>query len=374
MVASVGRAKSSGPYVRDKLVVFSRQKTIYKVFQEFNVRAELNINDFIRERKKDWESLAGISGKRQGKNPNLTRDEVWQLARLYFTSISDLSVLRSSEFGRDPDNPVLNYLNDLVIRVHGIIYRKPEIEWVSIKDFFATEFPATFQKNVRYFLISTGIFVLLGVAGFFISVAQPGFIELLVPPHIINKVEHGQVWFNDLFAIAPAASSMLMTHNISVTFLIIASGMTFGLVTVYLLALNGLLIGTIGALCWRHDLSMELWSFVLPHGSMELTAIFLGGAAGLILGHALIDPGPYRRGEYLAVRGREAGKLALGCVPLLVFAGITEAFISPSPLPAWTKLVLASIFFSLVMGYFFKPLKAKEQSDESGSHEVQVRE
>jgi uncharacterized membrane protein SpoIIM required for sporulation len=102
---------------------------------------------------------------------------------------------------------------------------------------------------------------------------------------------------------------------------------------------------------------------VLPHGSLELTAIFIGGAAGLILGHALIDPGPYRRGEYLAIRGREAGKLAMLCVPLLVFAGITEAFISPSPLPAWTKLVIAAIFFSVLMGYLFKPVKAPAQPD-----------
>ena len=76
------------------------------------------------------------------------------------------------------------------------------------------------------------------------------------------------MWFNDVYTMAPMASSSLMTHNISVTFLIFASGITFGVGTLYLLALNGLLIGTIAALCINHNLALEFWSFLLPHGSL----------------------------------------------------------------------------------------------------------
>ena len=112
-----------------------------------------------------------------------------------------------------------------------------------------------------------------------------------------------------------------------------------------------MLIGAVAALCFKHNLSMEFWSFVLPHGSLELSAIIIAGGAGLILGHALLDPGPYKRWEVLSVRGREAGKLAFGCVPLLVFAGIIEAFLSPSPLPSWAKFAFSAASFTALLGY-----------------------
>jgi len=86
---------------------------------------------------------------------------------------------------------------------------------------------------------------------------------------------------------------------------------------------------------------------------LELSAIFLGGAAALIMGHALLDPGQYRRSEYLSVRGKEAGMLALGCVPMLAMAGVLEAFFSPSPLPEWFKLVFAATSFSSLLFYLF---------------------
>ncbi len=82
-------------------------------------------------------------------------------------------------------------------------------------------------------------------------------------------------------------------------------------------------------------------------------AVFIAGGAGLILGHALIDPGPYRRTEILSLRSRHAVRLALGCVPLLVVAGVTEAFFSPSPVPSELKIVFAGAMFAALLGFLF---------------------
>ncbi len=324
----------------------------------------MNINEFIEERKGEWEKLDKIAEKlRPGARPNLSREELWELGRLYAAAASDLSLLRSSEFGRNEDNDVGRYLNSLVIRVHGMIYRKPPFKWHSVLDFLVSGFPQVFRRNLSYVIVATGIFVVFGLTGFFLGLAKPGFIELVVPEHIIETVEKGQVWFKDLYALAPAESSHLMTHNISVTFFMAAAGITFGIGSVYLLSLNGLLIGAVAALCFKHGLSLEFWSFVLPHGSLELTAIFLAGASGLIFGHAMLDPGPYKRSEYLSVRGTEAGKLALGCVPLLILAALTEAFFSPSPLPAWFKLVFAGVMFSSLMAFLLVSGSALHQDE-----------
>jgi uncharacterized membrane protein SpoIIM required for sporulation len=313
----------------------------------------VNINEFIEERKDEWDKLERVSAKMRtlGSSHALDRDELWELGRLYTAAISDLALIRSSELASDPNNEVIAYLNGLVIRVHEMIYRKPPFHWSSIWQFITRGFPSALRKSYGYVLVSTAIFILFGAAGFFVGLSEPGFLELLVPDSIISKVESGEVWFDDLFAAAPLASGFLMTHNISVTFLVVAAGLTFGVGTVYLLALNGLLIGSVAAVCLKHGLSAKFWSFVLPHGSLEITAILIAGGAGLILGHALIDPGPYRRGDYLSVRGRLAARLAMGCVPLLVLAGIIEAFFSPSPLPAWTKFIMAGLLFGSLMAF-----------------------
>ncbi len=333
--------------------------------------ADLNINEFIGERKGEWERLEAIAGKfRPGRSGELSRDELWELAGLYNGAVSDLAVLKSSELAVDTESHVIAYLNDLVIRVHGIIYRKPPFRWSSLASFFTATFPRTFVRMLPYIMVSAGLFISLGVVGFLLGLAEPNFISLVVPPHIIKTVERGQVWFKDLHTVAPMASSGLMTHNISVTFLMVAAGITFGIGTVYLLALNGLLIGTVAALCFKHDLSIEFWSFVLPHGSLELTALFIAGGAGLVLGHALIDPGRYRRSEYLAEQSRYVGILALGCVPLLVLAGLIEAFFSPSGLPPWLKFSFACVSFSSFMAYVLLCGRGTDHGEDASDSEA----
>ena len=334
----------------------------------------MNINEFILERKEEWDQLEAISAKfRPGFAVGLSREDLWKLGRLYTGAVADLAVLRSSKLAGDQDDQVVAYLNALVIRVHGMIYRKAPFRWSSIWRFLSTGFPVTFRRTAVYTALSTGVFLFFGVVGFVLGLGEPGFIELLVPQRIISQVEQGQVWFKGLYTVAPQASTLIMTNNISVTFLTFAAGITFGLGTLYLLALNGLLLGTVAVLCFKYGLSEEFWSFVLPHGSLELTAIFIAGGAGLILGNALVDPGPYRRSEKLSVASKRAVKLALGCVPVLLLAGLIEAFFSPSPLPSWLKFLFAAVSFTSLMVYFVVSGRGLPgETDDYGYQEILV--
>ena len=312
----------------------------------------MNINEFISERKDEWERLESLTKKlRPGSLQKLSRQELWDLGRLYFAAVSDLSVLKSSELAVDSDNEIINYLNSQVASIHGLIYRKPRLTWAAVTDFLISGFPRAFRAEAVYVATAAAVLISAGLTGLLLGLMEPAFIELLAPESIIAKVENGKVWFNDLYTMAPMASSSLMTHNISVTFLIFASGITFGVGTLYLLALNGLLIGTIAALCINHNLALEFWSFLLPHGSLELTAVVIAGGAGLVIGHALIDPGPYPRSEVLALRSKQAAKLVAGCIPLLAMAGLIEAFFSPSPLPAILKIVFSIALFLALLGF-----------------------
>jgi uncharacterized membrane protein SpoIIM required for sporulation len=312
----------------------------------------MNIDEFISERKEEWERLESITKKlRPGSLQKLSRQDLWDLGRLYFAAVSDLSVLKSSELALGADNEIISYLNNQVASIHGLIYRTPRLTWATLIDFFISSFPRAFRAAGLYIATAAAVLIMAGLMGLLLGLKEPAFIELLVPENIIATVEKGKVWFKDLYTVAPMASSSLISHNISVTFLIFASGITFGVGTLYLLALNGLLIGTIAALCINHNLALEFWSFLLPHGSLELMSIFIAGGAGLVIGHALIDPGPYRRSEILALRSKQAAKLIAGCIPLLVMAGLIEAFVSPSPLPAALKIIFSMALFLALLGF-----------------------
>jgi uncharacterized membrane protein SpoIIM required for sporulation len=312
----------------------------------------MNINEFISERKEEWERLESITKKlRPGSLQKLSRSDLWDLGRLYFAAVSDLSVLKSSEFALDTHNEIINYLNHQVASVHGLIYRKPRLTWAAVIDFFLKGFPRAFRAEALYIATAAAVLITACLTGLLLGLKEPAFIELLVPEHMIATVEKGKVWFKDVYTVAPVVSSRLMTHNIFVTFLVFASGVTFGVGTFYLLALNGLLIGTVAALCINHNLALEFWSFVLPHGSLELTAVFIAGGAGLVIGHALMDPGPYRRSEVLALRSKQAARLIAGCIPLLAMAGLIEAFFSPSPLPALLKIIFSIVLFLALLGF-----------------------
>lgn len=282
-----------------------------------------------------------------------------ELARLYREATSDLARLQS--FRKEASHPgdLEIYLNQLVGRAYSRIYRTPPPSWTSLWEFLRFTFPETLLKTAPWILTAFGIFLLGSIYGFVVTLTDDSFIPLIVSPHLIQQVEEGKVWFDSILAVRPLASSMIMTNNISVCFLSFALGMTFGLGTIYIMALNGVMLGAIAGLCHIHGLDVPFWSFVLPHGVIELTAIFISGGAGLLLGTALLAPGDLPRKEALIQRGRQAGIIVLGCVPLLILAGIIEGFFSPAPLPAALKFILAGLLLLLLFSYLLYPLLIK---------------
>src|SRR5699024_2311035 len=109
-----------------------------------------------------------------------------------------------------------------------------------------------------------------------------------------------------------------------------AGGITFGLLTVYVLIYNGLLIGALAAVFWNDGKSYVFWAFILPHGVIELIAIFVAGGAGLLMGYILFVPGPYSRVSHLKTEAKRSVLLMLGTVPIFIIAGIIEGFITPA--------------------------------------------
>jgi uncharacterized membrane protein SpoIIM required for sporulation len=309
------------------------------------------VDDWIQSRRADWHRLTALLDRvRAGNLRALSEAELAELGDLYRRVTSDLAVAR-----RDyPRHQVATYLNQLVGQAHAVVYRGEPLELRRVWRYYRTGFPRLYRQTACYTLVAMLLFLLPGLIALAITATHPAAAYTLLPTDmhdIIALVEDGEMWTDIPHQARSMASSFIMTNNIQVAFLAFAGGVLAGLLTIYILVFNGLLIGTIAGLCHAHGLSLALWSFVLPHGVIELSVIFIAGGAGLMLGRALVSPGLLSRQDALSAAARRAVRLIFGCVPLLVVAGTIEGFVSPSALPAWAKLAIGAATGLLLYGY-----------------------
>ena len=311
-------------------------------------------NQWLAKRRPYWDRLAALLGQAGsgGGVRRLNRDELRETALLYRQAASDLSTLRQDSTAR----AYAEHVNQLLARAHHIIYSSRGTSLMKVVRFLRDDYPAIFQRLIRYVIIS--LIILLGGAtlGSVLTLARPQFMRHMLGPAMVETIERHEMWTHSIVGIEPVASSAIMTNNLSVCFMAFAGGITFGLLTVYSMFFNGLLLGVIGVACQQHGMSLDLWSFVAPHGSLELPSIILSGAAGLRLAHGVLFPGLYRRRDSVARAGVEASRLVAGIIPLLVIAGTLEGFFSPSNAPVWLKFTVGGLLFTLLVTWLFRPL------------------
>src|SRR5260221_10448173 len=262
------------------------------------------IDRFINERKTVWQRLEELLPRLdQMTLRRLHREEVRELGRIYRRTASDLAIARAES--RDPR--LINYLNSLVIRAHGRIYRADAQGGRRIRDFFARDFPRSFRRTWRYTVTAFGVFVLFTAIAFFGTRHDPDFSEFAgISPFFREVViNHRTHWWEDLNEASQIGSSQIFTNNIRVTFYAFALGAIFGLGTLYAIAFNGAMVGAILALTYRAGFGNELATFMVGHGVIELSCIFICGGAGLLIGTALLMPGDLSRGDAFKARGIE---------------------------------------------------------------------
>lgn len=283
----------------------------------------------------------------------LSRAELEELALLYRQVAADLSVLRRDATARS----YTDHVNELLTRAHHIIYSGRKTSARSLFRFLRDDYPAIFQRQLPFVLASLLISVAWGLLGAALTSARPDFMRHFVGPAMIATMERHEMWTKSVVSMAPTASSYIMTNNLSVSFATFAGGIAFGLGTFFYLYVNGMMLGVIGAACHQYAMSLALWSFVAPHGSLELPSILIAGGAGLRLGYSMLFPGSLRWRESVAQGGMEATRLVSGIIPLLVLAGLLEGFFSPSHAPVWLKFTVGGLLFSLLLLWLFRPVK-----------------
>lgn len=292
---------------------------------------------FIEQRKNNWKRLEELLAKTEGVAglKGLPRAEVRELGELYRRAATDLAIARAET----RDQKLISYLNSLVIRAHGMVYRA-EGQGVSlIWKFVTREFPRLFRETAVFTIIAFSVFFVCAAAAFALSYSDQSFIDAMGLNEIQIMAQSGSRWWLNLNQANQVGSSQILTNNIQVAFTAFAFGALLGIGTVYVLATNGLSVGGVLGTCFRTDpaFGWDLSAFMVGHGVVELSCIFIAGGAGLMIGYAIINPGELSRMDALKKTGIKAVKLAVGCAMLLVGAGIIEGFLSPSNLPDYVK-------------------------------------
>jgi len=310
----------------------------------------MQANQLYLSRQADWQQLTQLLDRSRGGLNKLTPDEVETLGRLYRAATSDLA-LAQRDF---PTDRVTTYLNQLVARTHAVIYRSEPLAANRLKRYVTTTFPRTFRAALPFVAIAALFFILPALAAGLWTNANPEAARWMLPAQVqrlIPMIEQQQLWTEIPIAKRPYASAFIMKNNIQVSILAFGSGILAGVVTAWLMIFNGLLLGGLTGLTAHHDVGFELWTFVIGHGVVELSVIFIAGGSGLLLGWSLLQPGLLRRRDALMLAAQQAVRLIVGCVPLLIIAGLIEGFISPAEFIPWpikwgVGLVSGAILYS----------------------------
>ena len=290
---------------------------------------------YVERKKQGWARLSEVLDRagRRGVRA-LAREELADLGARYRALVSDLAYARTQGASEE----LVTYLNELAGRAHGVVFAAPVPRLRGIVRFIAREFPALVRSSSVFSLAAAAVFFLgWAIAAYLIGSGSDVGRRIL--PEGLGGVPGGPIAAPD-----PAAmSSYIMTNNIKVAILAFAGGITGGLVSAGVLFWNGLMIGLVAAIAAPRVGQVKFWSLILPHGVIELTAIFIAGGAGLMIGAAIIAPGNLRRADAVRLAAQKAVRLFAGTVALLFAAGIIEGFITPSVISEWSKLVFAGV-------------------------------
>jgi uncharacterized membrane protein SpoIIM required for sporulation len=309
---------------------------------------------FVAAAKPRWDRLESLLERidRHGLG-SLNADGVDALALDYRAVTSDLAMAR----GRGYDGAVVGYLNRLGARAHAYVYLGTSGSGLSaVRRFVAVTFPREVRRSWAAIGACALLTVVCATIAYTAVIAEPANAYALLPaaeiPSIHSALHDSNFGFDRAFA--PLVSSEVITNNIRVAAIAFAGGMTGGLLTLWIVLQNGLMLGGLGALFAHAGFGLDFWATIAPHGVIELSAIQIAGGGGLLLAAALVAPGRIRRVDALVRNGQRAGTLILGTAALLVVAGTIEGFVSPQRLSPAVRIeigALTAIALGIYLGF-----------------------
>jgi len=253
---------------------------------------------------------------------------------------------------------LVDKLGDLVVRGHQQLYRRKQPFLQQFTRFIVAGFPRLVREQQGYIWWATALLYIPGLLMFLAILWQPDLVYTVTAPEQVSNFESMYDPQNRTLGSARESDTNVqmfgfyISNNISVSFRTFASGILFGVGSIFFLVYNGLLMGAVAGHLTNAEFTQTFFSFVIGHGSFELTAIAISGAAGLKLGYSLLAPGNLTRKESLKRASTIAIQLVYGVIVMLVIAAFLEAFWSSNNiLMPWQKYLVGGFLWALVISY-----------------------
>jgi len=279
-------------------------------------------------RARDWQAADARAGRlAHGRSDDAT--DAARLADDYRLLAHDLARARALM----PGSRTREYLESAYAHTHATLHHGAWRAGSALRRLFLEETPSAVRWLAPHLTWTTLIFVLAACAGFALVHHYPELIALFASHDTIASVERGQLWTQGLLNVVPSSllSIQILTNNIVVTLFAYCLGFLFGLGTLYILGLNGLMLGAIFAFVGQHGLAGALFGFIVAHGCVELSVMCLSGAAGAGPHERLANGGADGRLESFRAAALRTVPVLVSCAVLLVGSGFIEGFISPDP-------------------------------------------
>ena len=290
----------------------------------------IDLDVFVTAHRREWDRLDELTRHSR----SLSGAEVDELVDLYQRTATHLSAVRTSA----PDPVLVARLSGLVTRARGVVTAPGVPAYREIATFFLRHFPAAVYR-ARWWWVGAGAgFVIVAVALAAWVAHNPDVQGSIATPEEVRQLVDQD--FASYYSSHPAGAfaAQVWTNNAWLSALAIASGVLLGIPIPYLLWQNAANVGLIAGLMAAHGRLDLFFGLVLPHGLLELTAVFIASGVGLRLGWTIIAPGDRPRGAAVASQGRAAIGVAVGLVAVLLVSGVIEAFVTPSGLPTWARV------------------------------------
>jgi uncharacterized membrane protein SpoIIM required for sporulation len=326
----------------------------------------MDVDAFVLTHRASWDRLEHLLKRRRA----LTGAEVDELVDLYQRVSTHLSMVRSAS----TDPVLIGRLSGLVARARSAVTGAHAPLWRELVRFVTVSFPVVAYRSWRWWLSSAVLFLVVSVViGAWVAASPDVRAAIGTPAELDQMINHE---FAAYYSENPAASFGLRVwvNNSWVAAQCIGFAVLLGLPIPYVLFQNALNVGVAGGLMFGAGKGDVLLGLLLPHGLLELTAVFLAAAVGMRLGWSVIAPGDRPRGQVLAEQGRAVVSVAVGLVVVLLISGLIEALVTPSPLPTFLRVgigVVAEIaFLAYVVHFGRKAVRAGESGDVEDAPDV----
>jgi len=314
----------------------------------------MNEATFIKQNSERWKSYEILL-------KNSQKIDADKLAEVYIKITDDLAFARTHY----STSQLTAYLNSLASEIHLSIYKNKKEESSRFINFWKYELPQTMSESLKYVLISFIIFSVSGVIGALSAAHDDTFVRLIMGDQYVNEtisnIEKG-----DPMAVYKQMGKTEMFlgitfNNIRVSFLVFIAGLFTSIATGYLLFSNGIMLGAFQYFFYQKGLLMTSVVTIWIHGTLEISAIIIAGAAGIIMGNGWLFPGTYSRLESFKKGAKKGLKIIIGVVPVFIIAGFLEGFITRmTDIPDIIKIaiILGSAIFIFIY-FIFLPLNIR---------------